>query len=72
MDRYDRHEDGSAGGLAIVYAGLGDLDQAFVWLDRSRTLLDPVIGDLKVDPRFDKLRGDPRFAKLLATVGLAQ
>jgi tetratricopeptide (TPR) repeat protein len=70
--RYNRHEDGSSGGLAIVYAGLGDRDRAFEWLERSRTLLDPVVGDLKVDPRFDKLRGDPRFAKLLATVGLAQ
>jgi TolB-like protein/tetratricopeptide (TPR) repeat protein len=72
MDRQNRHEDGSSGGLAIVYAGLGDRDRAFEWLERSRALLDPVVGDLKVDPRFDKLRGDPRFAKLLATVGLAQ
>ncbi len=72
MDRSGRNEDGAAGGVAVVYAGLGDRDQAFVWLDRSRKLLDPVVGDLKVDPRFDKLRADSRFAKLLATVGLAQ
>src|SRR6185369_9393156 len=61
MDRYSRHQDGSAGALAIVYSGLGDRDRAFLWLERSRNLVDPVLGDLKVDPRFDKLRGDPRF-----------
>ena len=72
MDRQSRNQDGSAGALAIVYAGLGDRNQAFKWLERSRTLLDPVIGELKVDPRLDKLRDDPRLAKLLATVGLAQ
>ncbi len=70
--RYGKREDGAAGGVAVVYAGLGDRDQAFEWLERAREVLDPAIPDLKVDRRFDKLRSDPRFGKFLATIGLAQ
>jgi TolB-like protein/Tfp pilus assembly protein PilF/tRNA A-37 threonylcarbamoyl transferase component Bud32 len=70
--RYRRHEDGAAGGLATIYAALGDRDKAFEWLEQARVLLDPAIPDLIADHRFDKLRADPRFGKLLATVGLSQ
>jgi Tfp pilus assembly protein PilF len=70
--RYRRAEDGAAGAIAVIYAGLNDADQTLLWLDRGRALFDPMIPDLGVDPRFDSVRRDPRFAKLLATVGLAQ
>jgi len=70
--RFDRHEDGAAGGLALVYAGLGDVDRGIVWLERARTMFDPLMSEVKVDPRLDSLRGDARFAKLLASIGLGQ
>jgi adenylate cyclase len=56
--------------FAMVYAGLGDKDRAFAYLDsayldRSRELIF-----LKVAARWDGLRSDPRFQVLLRKVGL--
>lgn len=61
---------GKAFGAALVYAGLGERDEAFRWLDRSIDLRAPLVTLLKVDPRFDPLRQDPRFAGLLRRIGL--
>ncbi len=58
--------------FAIIYAGLGEKDQAFAWLEKvyeegnGRTL-----GEVRVNPMFDSLRSDPRFANLLRRVNLA-
>lgn len=70
--RAGANEDAAAGGVAIIYVGLGDADRAFEWLARARDLRDPSIGYLKADPRVDRLRADPRFARLLGSVGLPQ
>jgi TolB-like protein/DNA-binding SARP family transcriptional activator len=50
-------------GIAVVYTGLGDYDQAFAWLDRAVEegslrvyIMDPVFEDLHRDPRFDGFR----------------
>lgn len=54
--------------VAIVYAGLGELDEAFAWLDRS---VDDY--SLKVQimaPTFDTLHRDPRFERLSRRLGL--
>jgi hypothetical protein len=62
----------SAYGLALIYVGLRENDQAFQWLERSReekSLLDD--HDITTDSRLDELRRDPRFAQLLRSVGLA-
>lgn len=50
--------------VSVVYAGLGDMDQAFAWLDRAAdegavdwvTLREPMFADLHRDPRFEDLR----------------
>jgi tetratricopeptide (TPR) repeat protein len=60
----------SADWIAIIYAGLGEKDQAFVWLEKAYENHDLPV-DLKVDPKWDRLRSDPRFAELLRRVGLA-
>ncbi|OFW11608.1 MAG: hypothetical protein A3H96_24895 [Acidobacteria bacterium RIFCSPLOWO2_02_FULL_67_36] len=70
--RANANESTAAGGVAIIYVGLGDADRAFEWLARARDLRDPWIEYLKVDPRFDRLRADRRFPPLLASVGLPQ
>jgi TolB-like protein/Tfp pilus assembly protein PilF/tRNA A-37 threonylcarbamoyl transferase component Bud32 len=62
-----RNETGAAGAAALVYAGLGDLDRAFAWLARARSIRDPWTPYLKTDWRWDRLRSDPRFERLLVS-----
>jgi serine/threonine protein kinase/tetratricopeptide (TPR) repeat protein len=59
---------GGAFQVGVVYAGLGDFDQAFAWLDKSvddRSINDGIMG-----PTFEDLQGDPRFERLRRRLGL--
>jgi tetratricopeptide (TPR) repeat protein len=56
--------------LAMVYAGLGERDQAFSWLAKAYEDREGRMTILKVVPEFDGLRSDPRFAELLRRIGL--
>jgi hypothetical protein len=51
--------------IAVVYAGLGERDQALAWLERAYQERCGFITVLKVDPRLDSLRSDPRFQDLV-------
>jgi TolB-like protein/DNA-binding winged helix-turn-helix (wHTH) protein/Tfp pilus assembly protein PilF len=51
--------------VALVYAGLGDKDRAFEWLEKAYQVHDKGMLYLKVDPPLDPLRSDPRFQDLL-------
>ena len=57
--------------IAAVYAGLGEKDQAFAWLDKAYDERSDLLVNLKREQKFDDLRSDPRFAELLRHVGLA-
>jgi len=57
--------------IALVYAGLGDRDRAFEWLEKGYAERDEQLCMLKVDHGFDGLRADPRFADLLRRMNLA-
>ncbi len=52
--------------------GMGDKEQAFIWLERAYAQHANSLIALKVDPVYDPLRGDPRFQDLLRRVGLSQ
>jgi TolB-like protein len=56
--------------IALVYAGLGEKDEAFTWLEKSYDARDKGLTYLKIDPCMDPLRSDPRFARLVRRVGL--
>jgi tetratricopeptide (TPR) repeat protein len=59
--------------VATIHAGLGDQEQAFVWLEKAYEDRSGWLGLwLKVDPKFDDLRRDPRFEDLLRRVGHAR
>jgi eukaryotic-like serine/threonine-protein kinase len=59
--------------IAIIYAGLGDKDQVFSWLDRAYTERSYFLAVyLTTDSRLNFLHGDPRFATLKHRVGLSQ
>jgi len=51
--------------IARVYVGLGELNDAFVWLEKAYHGREPILAYLQVDPGFDALRPDPRFQDLL-------
>jgi tetratricopeptide (TPR) repeat protein len=59
-------------GLADCYAGLGEKDQAFAWLEKAYEQHSFNMAWLNVEPRWDSLRSDPRFADLVRRVGLPQ
>ena len=56
--------------VALVYAGLGQRDEAFAWLDKAFEEHDVHLSYLKADPQWAPLRADPRFAALLRRIGL--
>jgi tetratricopeptide (TPR) repeat protein len=58
-------------GIALVYVGLGDKDQAFQWLEKSFQDHEARITRLKVDPLFDSIRSDARYADLIHRIGLS-
>ena len=58
--------------IALIYAGLGDKDEAFAWLEKAYDERSFNMTWLKVEPRWDSLRSDPRFADLVRRLGLPQ
>ena len=60
----------SPASVAVIFAALGDKDQAFAWLEKAVKTHDGILVRLKVDSRYDSLRSDPRFADLARRLGL--
>ena len=58
--------------VATIYAGLGDNDAAFKWLEKAFEDRDIWLMNLKVDPLLKPLRSDQRFTGLLERIGLAE
>jgi TolB-like protein/Tfp pilus assembly protein PilF len=56
--------------FAWIHLGLGEIDQAFTWLERAIDERDPMMVPIKSYPFFDPLRDDPRFAALLRKMNL--
>jgi hypothetical protein len=54
--------------IALIYAGLGDKDQAFVWLQKAVEDRSTSMVFLPTDPELASLRSDPRFAQLAHAV----
>jgi serine/threonine-protein kinase len=55
--------------FAVVYAGLGEKDQAFSWLEKAYEERAANLVILKMDVLWDPLRSDLRFADLLRRMG---
>ena len=69
------HERGLApsGSIGILYGALGELDEAFTWLEKAYEERDPELTYLKVPGRrFEPLRRDARFKELVHRVGLPE
>src|SRR5437868_14464804 len=57
-------------GIAWIYIGLRDKDQAFVWLDKAFAEKSDLMREIKTNPIYDPLRSDPRFTDLLRRMNL--
>jgi TolB-like protein/Tfp pilus assembly protein PilF len=58
--------------IAFVYAGLGENDKTFEWLDRGYAEQNNYFRDLKTSFIWENLRSDPRYAAMLKKIGLAE
>ena len=58
--------------VALIYAGLGEKDQAFKWLAKAYEKRDKGMTYLKVDPPLDSLHSDPHFQALLHRMNFPQ
>jgi tetratricopeptide (TPR) repeat protein len=52
--------------IALIYAALGDDQQALDWLERGYRERDATMVNLRHDMRFDRLARNPRFVALVA------
>ncbi len=62
-----------AGFRAIIYAGMGQRDKSFEWLETAydeRFTIAIGSTDIREDPIFDNVRSDPRFADLLRRMNI--
>jgi adenylate cyclase len=56
--------------LAVIYAGLGDRDQAFAMLETARQNHDYYMTLLRSDSKLSSLRPDSRFNELLRRMNI--
>jgi DNA-binding winged helix-turn-helix (wHTH) protein/Tfp pilus assembly protein PilF len=70
LELISNHSEDSPYQIAEVYAFRGDRDKAFEWLDRTFTMRDGGLTEVKPDPLMNNLRRDPRFAALLRKMRL--
>ena len=55
-----------------VYAGLGDKDKAFEWLEKAYQERSDLLAWFRKDPESKGLHSDPRFAALMRKVGFTE
>lgn len=55
---------------ATIYAGMGEVEAAFDFLNRAFEVHDPEMVWLRWDPQLDNLRSDSRFENFLSRMGL--
>ena len=58
--------------IATIHVGLGETDEAFVWLEKAFEKRSRSLAWLNVAKEYDGLRSDPRFQSLVKRVGLPE
>jgi tetratricopeptide (TPR) repeat protein len=58
--------------FAVVYAALGERDQALYWLEKCYQNRCQEMTRLKIDPFLEPLRDDPRYQALMKKVGFSE
>lgn len=70
----EKYAKGEAQGsdVAIVYAGLGENEKVFEWLERDFQTRSTFLNELRNEVPFIPLRNDPRFIDLVKRMGLPE
>jgi len=70
----DEFAKGQADGrdVAVVYAGLGEKDKVFEWLEKDFEKRSTSLLELRMEVPFLTVRNDPRFKDLLKRMGLPE
>jgi TolB-like protein/Tfp pilus assembly protein PilF len=68
-EKYARKE-GVGQYVAAVYAGLGQKDEAFAWLEKDFQARSGQLAKIRWRPAFETLQKDPRFADLIRRMDL--
>ncbi len=58
--------------VAIIFAGLRDVEQTLLWLEKAYDERSVLMPFLKADPYFDPVRNDLRFDSLLKRIGFKE
>jgi TolB-like protein/Tfp pilus assembly protein PilF len=69
----EKYSNDESSGLFVagVYAGLGDKDKAFNWLEKDFQQRNGQLPTMVWRPHFENLRSDPRYFDLVRGMGLA-
>jgi TolB-like protein/Flp pilus assembly protein TadD len=70
----ERYVRGQANGydIARVHVGLGEIDQAFAWLEKDFQSRNPTMPGFLYIPPLDSLRDDPSYKDLARRIGLPE
>jgi tetratricopeptide (TPR) repeat protein len=72
LDDLEKHRFVSTISRVYVYAGLGDKEKAFEWLDKAYQARSDSLAWFRFDPESKGLRTDPRFAILMRKIGFTE
>jgi DNA-binding winged helix-turn-helix (wHTH) protein/tetratricopeptide (TPR) repeat protein len=57
--------------FSTIYLGMGDLDQAFDWLERAYEMKSTFIISIPTEPKWQPVQSDPRYQAILTRIGFA-
>jgi adenylate cyclase len=72
LDEMEKRRYVSRAARVYVYAGLGDKDKAFEWLEKAYQERSDALAWFRKEPESQSLRTDPRFAALMRKIGFTE
>ena len=72
FDEMEKRRYVSRAARIYVYAGLGDKDKAFEWLEKAYQERSDALAWFRKEPESLSLRSDPRFAALMRKIGVTE
>jgi hypothetical protein len=70
LEELARYEYVPARSFGLPYIELGNMDEAFRWMNKGIDYRESFLSMLKTSPKFDVLREDARFDEFLRRIGL--